>query len=93
MNLKFWKPKQIPAGATVDEAALVERVNRLVPVLQEAGLQAMERAKNQKEQRAIIAGFKQMGALMNSLNAEQLSALLDCIEAGAPAEFKDRLRG
>ena len=49
MNLekfKFWKPKQAPASATVDEVALAERVNRLVPVLQEAGLQAMERAKN-----------------------------------------------
>ena len=88
MNLKFWKPKQIPTGATVDEVALAERVNRLVPVLQEAGLQAMERAKNQKEQLAIIASFKQMGALMDSLNGEQLAALLDCIEAGIPPELK-----
>jgi hypothetical protein len=91
MRLLFWKPQKAPVGATVDEAALMQRVNRVMPLLVEAGLLAMER--DPKSAKKLIRSFRQMADLADSLNGEQLSLLLDCIEASMPEELKERLRG
>ena len=91
MNLKFWKPKQAPAGATVDEVALMERANRIILFLYVAGIAAMERAKNDKEKRAIIKSFKQTGEIVQHMTGDQLAAFLDLAESSIPDEIKARL--
>jgi hypothetical protein len=78
------------AAVIVDQAELMARVKRILPILEEASNRAMER--NPKSAKTVIASFRKMSRLAESLNGEQLSALLDVLEAGIPEEFRARLQ-
>ena len=88
----FWRPKQPPVSVSFDESALTQRVNRVMPLVEEAALQALEQAQSNKARRVITSSFRKMAKLAESLSGEQLTAFLDAIEAGMPEEFKARLQ-
>lgn len=92
MRLAFWKPKPQPLSATIDEAALIKRVNRIMPLFA-AGMQAaIEREPNRKAQKRLLARFHRVADVMGKLTGEELSAFLDFAESSIPEEFKGPMK-
>jgi hypothetical protein len=92
MRFAFWKSKKLPALAPVDEAALLERVNKIMPILEDAMWRTFEREPNRKKRKRLIALFKQTAEVVEKLTGQELAAFLDLAEASCPDEFKHLLQ-
>ncbi len=91
MRFPFQRRKLTQSAAVaIDEAALMARVQRILPILEEAGNRAV--LQNPKSAKATIRSFRKMSGLMESLDGEQLSLLLNVLEAGIPDELRADLK-
>jgi hypothetical protein len=92
MRFAFWKPKNPPASAPIDEVELLERANKILPVFENAMWIAFEREPRRKRRKRLIALFKQTAEVVERMTNEQLAAFLEFAEASCPDEFKHLLR-